>query len=170
MKRIIWIMMMLLCVCASCLAEETINFTRMTTEELHQLIDEARMELSKRELLIGDSVTILEAENVTISLTGEYDALFDEYIELKAVVLNDSEKNVGITLDKVALNGWTVYGGGPNGVDAGKRGKGEFTFSLVEADLHSPEEVEDIEFVISLYDLDTFVTFYTTDLIHLQMQ
>ena len=114
MKRIIWIMALLLCVCASCLAEETINFKRMTTEELHQLIDEARMELSKRELLIGDSVTILEAENVTISLTGEYDALFDEYIELKAEyftpdpadMLNDAF--LGLSVVALALVVWIV--------------------------------------------------------------
>ena len=171
MKRILLVIFIFILLCPIGLAETQLDFASMSNDELHTMIDLARNELTKREMHIGDSIVILDAQDVVISLTGEYRTSSDsEYLDLNSIVVNNSSHNVGISLDHVSVNGWSIYGSAPSDVDAGKKGKDEFTFNLDEADCDSIEKVEDIEFVIVLYDSDSYDTLYTSDLIHLQMQ
>ena len=84
-----------------------------------------------------------------------------------AVVINDSESKIGVSLDDVSINGWNVYGSGIYDTAAGKKQTSSIEFNLTDAEISSFEEIEDIEFVVSVYDSDSYDTIATSDVVTL---
>lgn len=144
---------------------EVPDFSAMTDEELHELIDGARNELKKRELNAEGGMILFEQDGVTVYLTGDYRIYGDDskYIEFSATVVNDSDYDLNIQVDSVVLNGWDVYGGGIGGITAHHKKKGDFDLCISDADISSFEEIEEIEFNLYLYDSSAWKRISTID-------
>lgn len=171
MKRIIsLILAMLMLIAGTAFAEATIDFTAMTDEQLHDLINGARNELAKRELAMSADLTLFEQDGVTVYLTGEYEIWGSDniYIDFEAVVVNDSDKLVSILVDISSINGWDVYGSGISETSAGKKQKGNLEFLLTDADISTYEEIEEIELSLTIYDSENWETISTVEGIVIQ--
>lgn len=158
MKKVLAFLLAVLFACMICTAgAEGTDFTAMSEDELHALVDGARNELAKRELVAAEDTVILEQDGVTVYLTGAHNVSSDgAYLYLEAVVVNDSDKKVSVSVDSACINGWDVYGGGIGETSAGKKQKGEFDFSLGDAEISSFEEIEELELELYLYDADAW--------------
>ena len=144
---------------------EGLDFASMSDEELHSIIGGARNELAKRELVAGENTVLFEENGVSVYLTGEHDVYGDDtlYLELGAVVVNDTEYSIGVDLESVSINGWIVYGGGVSETEPGKRQEGTLDIDLSDAEISSYEEIEDIEFEFYVYDEETYDTLFSVD-------
>ena len=66
-KLICLLVALVLCLPVYAAAED---FSAMSTEELQTLIDQARAELLNRELATAEKTVIVEADGITVTLTG----------------------------------------------------------------------------------------------------
>lgn len=162
MKKLLALFTALMLLCGTCLAEAP-DYTAMSDAELHAIIDAARNELAKRERTMAADTVLIEQNDVTVYLTGKY-RLWDGddfmsgdpfcYLDLEVVVVNDSDRNVSVTIDTASVNGWVVYGSGISETTPGKKQKGELEFKISDGEAFSYEEVEEIEINFYLYDMD----------------
>ena len=156
MKKVLAFLLTALLLCTLCTANaEGTDFTAMSDDELHALVDGARNELAKRELTAAEDTVIFEQDGVTVYLTGNHEVK-GGYLDLEAVVVNDRENMVAVALDTASINGWNVYSGGIGETSPGKKQKGMFDFSLEQANISTFEEIEEIELSIHLIDEETY--------------
>ncbi|MDD6966250.1 MAG: hypothetical protein PUK18_01920 [Firmicutes bacterium] len=140
------------------------DFSAMSTEELQTLIDQARAELLNRELAMAEKTVIVEADGITVTLTGEVDleAAYDDTMTLKlnVIVTNTSDKDMAACLDSVYVNGWEGWGFSSFELAAGKKAKDtiEVYEVDVDAELTALEELETIEFHFYTYDPNSYET------------
>lgn len=166
MKKLAFLLAILL-VFTSAYAEEW-DVASMDDATLHSIIDGVRNELAKRELNADENTVLFEQDGVTVYLTGDHriDDYGDSlYLCLDAVIINENEKNVWISTDSACVNGWNVYADGMPETNSGKKQKCEVSFLISDADISTYEEVEDVEFVFSLVDAETYEVFSTTETI-----
>ena len=144
------------------------DFTSLTDEELHALVDGARNELKARELVINEKTVLLNQEGVQIYLTGPYEVEAQSYsnyttISFEAVVVNDTDKKINVSFESSSVNGWDVDNSGILEISAGKKKKGNLKLRISDADITTYEEIEDIELVFKVWDDDTWNTMFTSD-------
>ncbi len=145
---------------------EGIDYASLTDDQLHEIIDLARNELARRELVAQEKTVLFEQDGVQLYLTGNYKV--DEWgegkhvLQLEAVVVNESDRKISVHIDTVSVNGWNVYGGSISNIDAGKKKKGSFEIRLYDADIHSYEEIEDIEFSFKVLD-ESYSRIFSTE-------
>lgn len=156
MKKIvalILVSLMLLCTTATA---ESIDLSTMTKEELIALIDNARLELTKYLPVAEEGTVLHEDELVRITYTSmeldDYDSLL-----LNVVVENLTDSNVYVSLQNASCNGWSVWEGVVE-VPANKKAKVAFDFmdAVIDAELESVEDVQDIEGDLLVMDSDTY--------------
>ena len=64
MKKFLTVLLALLLLCGSCLAEG-LNYASMTDAQLHDIVDAARNELTKRELVAAEKTVLFEPVSYT---------------------------------------------------------------------------------------------------------
>lgn len=142
------------------------DFAAMSDEELQELVNAARNELARRVMAAEENTVLYDQGGIQIYLTGK------QYVEdygdssslyLEVVIINDSDKNIGIMMASSSINGWEIYGWGTDGISAGKKKKAEFEFNASDADVFAIEEVEDLEMQMNIYDGDTYETISKLD-------
>ena len=159
MKRIFGIILTLaLIFTCTASAETALDYAVLSDEQLHEIIDAARNELAKRELTMAEDTVLFEQDGVTVYLTGNYEVwgYDNSYLDIEAVVVNDSDKLVSILIDIASINGWDVYSSGIPETSAGKKQKGILEFLLTDAEISTYEEVEEIEVNFTLYDSENW--------------
>ena len=114
-----------------------------------------------------ENFILIDAEGVKCYLTGKYTTYgyqSDDYfmIELEAVIENNSTKTVSATIDSGSVNGWEVHGTGIIDTRPGKKQKSTFTLYLNGTDVHSINEIEEIEITLQMYD-ENYSTFWTSN-------
>ncbi len=166
MKKLLIVLLCALLVFTPALAED---YSTKSVDELHAIINDVRTELLKRELVIGEKTLLFESNGVSLYLTGDYEDSWAGF-QLNVIVINDSDKTISVTPDnlKASVNGWDVTCMSSTQVNAGKKLKGYFTFSLDEADVSSVSEIEEIELRLYIYDQDEWETIATLDPITIQ--
>lgn len=157
MKKMLSLFLVLLLVCTAAFAEG-LDFPAMTEEELHEIISAARNELTKRELVASEKLVIFEAEGVQVYLTGEHRVYGTDtvFLDLEAVVINDSDVPVSLSTAACSVNGWNVWNMGISSTSVGKKQKGNFNINLTDAEISSYEEIEEIEFSLYLVNAETY--------------
>ena len=160
MKRLISLILALTLLGSLALAEA--DLTTMTDDELHALVDGARRELTKRELVAGEKLVLIEQDGVTLYLTGA-NRNTNDFTYLGAVLVNDNDFPVLVTADEFSANGWDVWCGGFDKTEAGKKKKGEITFKSVDAEIADLSEIEDIEVVFTIKNGDDYKAISSTD-------
>lgn len=163
MKRTLALLFALLMLCGTCLAEG-LDYPSMTDEQLHAVIDAARNELSKREQIAAEKTVLFEQDGVTIYMSGDYtvresmvgDAV---YLEIELVVVNETDRNVGISIENPSVNGWDVSVPFLSGVSAQKKAKDTLKLNVADAEVKTAEDMEDLTLSFRLYDKDSYKTF-----------
>lgn len=168
MKRIFALCLaLLLFIAIPCEAfAELPDFAAMSDEELQELVNAARNELARRGLAAEEGTVIYDEDGIQIYLTGkqyveDYGDSSTLYVEV--VIINDSDKDIGIMMESSTINGWEIYGWGTDDISAGKKKKAEFEFNASDADVFAIEEVEDIEMQMNIYDSETYETIKKLD-------
>ena len=141
---------------------EAPDFSAMTDDELHELIDRARNELKVRECIAKENTVLIDQDDVKVYLTGKYEICEFYYpadlvsIKFETVVINDSNTTISIGIDSSTVNGWDVRNDGISGITAGHKKKGELEFYISEAEITSYEEIEDVILNLYIYDSDNW--------------
>ncbi len=142
------------------------DFSAMTEDELLELINHARNELTARSLKAEENTVLYDQDGIQIYLTGKksFNAYEDtSYLYLEAVIINDSERNIGVSVDSASINGWEVTGWGISDVSASKKKRDNFEFYTSDADVFDIGEIEELEVTLHIYDCDSYETFKKID-------
>ena len=162
MRKFLAILFAALLLCGSCLAEG-LDYASMTDDQLHAIVDAARNELAKRELVAEGDTLLFEKDGVSVYLTSDFEANSYGRMRAKVVIINDSDKNMGVGIDSLCVNGWELTTLGFSTVSAGKKSKDELYFDGEDAEITSVEEIETIEITFHTYDGDTYQTISKID-------
>lgn len=151
--------LLMLCSCSLAFAAE-IDFSGMTQDELLNVIDQARLELTKFLPAVVDGTVLYEDENVKITLNGD---IYMEYgaLNIPVIVENYTDFDLIIGIEDSSCNGWDV-GSATVSVSAGKKAKDEFAYygADEDAELTSAEEVQDITGTLYYFDTETYDRLY----------
>ena len=163
MKKILTVVLALLLLCSSCLAEG-LDYASMTDTQLHDIVDAARNELTKRELVAEGKTLLFERNGVSVYLTSDFkaDSFHTDsmhFMRASVIVVNDSDINVRVGVESMSVNGWEVSNSGFSSVSPGKKLKDELTFNAVDTDITTVEEIETIEITFRLSNADTYMFF-----------
>ena len=176
MKRILAILLLALMTCGTCVAEG-LDYASMSDEQLHGVVDAARNELAKREIVAEGKTLLFEKEGVSVYLMDDFvaDSIVTDswkYMRADVVVVNDSERNVNVSIDSMSVNGWEVSSLGFSKITAGKKQKDELSFNALDTDVETVEEIETVEIHFRLSDADNFMFFADVDpvTIHFNVQ
>lgn len=166
MKKILVLLLaVLLAFCAVATAET--DYSSMTDDELHTMIDAARNELVRRELTASADTMLFDHDGIQCYLTGNYE--IKEWGEgkhvmlLETVVVNNTDVMMDVRIDGCYVNGWEVYGGIIQKTDAGKKQRDTFEIRLYDADIHSYEEIQDIDFTFKVTKSDDYSMIFQLD-------
>lgn len=136
----------------------------MTDAQLHDIVDAARNELTKRELVAAEKTVLFEQDGVTVYMTGDYtireSSISDDiWLKINIVVVNDSGRDVGINIVNPSVNGWDVSASILSTTTKGKKSKQELTLNVKDAEVKSLEEIEELEIAFRMYDGETYKNF-----------
>ena len=100
-----------------------------------------------------EEIVYVDDENCTFKITDiEPDAMFG--YTLKVYLENKTDVNLMVSWDVVSVNGFMCDPFWANSVQAGKKAVSEIWFSKDKFEELGIEDVEDIEFTLSVYDED----------------
>lgn len=162
MKRLLTLILAMFLIGSIALAE-SLDYASMTDKELQDVIDGARNELSTRKLNFEGTFVLFDQDGATLYLTGRYKINKSAYTEMEAIFINNTGRSARVSVDDVYVNGWKVSSSGPIGCDSGKKVKGTLSMSLSGAEISTFEEIEEIEFHISVLDESDYSRFITLD-------
>ncbi len=160
MKKVLAAFLALLLLCGSCLAEG-LDYASMTDAQLHDIVNAARNELTRRELVAEGKTLLFEQDGVSVYLTSGFEAdsiHTDAWYFMRAgvIVVNDSDINVRVGIESMSVNGWEVSNSGFSSVSPGKKAKDELAFNAADTDITAVEEIETIEITFRLSNADTY--------------
>ena len=170
MKRIAFTLLalvMLFTAAFPCAASaEAPDFSAASEVEILEVLNAIRNELVSRNLIQHEDLVLVDENGVKVYLTGKYEieeySSGSIYVELEAVVINDTDKKIGVRTDSSSVNGWDVDSSGISDISAGKKKKGEIELKISDADISTYEEIEDVELTMLVYDGENFQTMFIT--------
>jgi len=154
---------------------EGLDYTNLSDAELQAIISAATEELNSRHasdtstdgaLHMVEGTVLLDQNNITVTLTGNiesYGSSESAFMELEAIVENNSSDPIYVNVDSSSINGWEVFGAGIADIGAGKKKKGTFTFMISDAEISKPEDIEELEVSFSISNVDNWNTIFRTD-------
>lgn len=167
MKKALAVFVALLLICGTCFAEG-LDYASMTDAQLHDIVNAARNELTKRELIAAQNTVLCEQDGVQVYLNGKYQLWKSDenvFIELGVIVINDSDKSISINIKECSINGWTTFAMGVSETPAGKKQKGTITIRISDADISTFEEIDDLEIAFQLYNMSEWKIVSNTDVV-----
>ena len=153
---------------------ELTDFSSMTEEELHELINGARNELTLRELVFDKDTVLIDQDGVKVYLTGNYKVNEFYYpddlvsVTFEAVIINETDTTISVNFDSATVNGWDVSYNGIGDITAGHKKKDNLELYISEADITTYEEIEEVIFDLYVYDSDNWDTLFSPDPITVQ--
>lgn len=140
------------------------NYSSMTDEEIKEEIDAMRNELVVRGLKAEKKTEFFNDHNILIYIDGSISVnkksswSNDIELDIPVVIVNNSDKNIGLVVRDASVNGWAVEGYFENSgeVPAGKKMKCLFYFYVQNTDVENINEFNDAEFKVRVYNKDTW--------------
>lgn len=133
-----------------------VDWSSMDDATIQAEIDNAHAELLKRELVGNtDNIVLFDEYGITIVVKSyeQHDGgIYDHGARFNITVVSESQEDVKIYVDNVAINGWEVDYSGVIDIAAGHKEKDRIEFKLDDADIESIDEMETME--ISFYYQD----------------
>lgn len=156
-KMVALALALMMLVCGTAVTAEGIDFGVMTAEELLEVIDQARLALTKYLPAVEKGSVLYEDEGIRITFTDSIE--IDKYgdLQIGIIIENLSDYNLAVALANASCNGWAIDGDTVK-VPAKKKTKAVFEFSDVveDTDITKGEDVQDIEADLRYYDTDTY--------------
>lgn len=144
-----------------------IDWESLTTEEIHRIVDLGRNELATRDLVAAENLVLVDVDNVQLYLTGKYEMWGGDhgskYMKLHGVFVNNSEYNIGISIDDSYVNGWDAHASGFSSIEPGKKARVTIDVCVEEADVFCFEDVQDWEVSFHTFDGDSYQTMTNLD-------
>ena len=171
MKKIV-AMIIVMALCASVAFALEIDWASMTDDEIRAIIAEAQGELAKRAsiaegtLPIAEGTVLIDQGGILVTLTGKVETM-GTLMELEVIVENNSDTPIYVNVTGSSINGWEVFGAGIADIGAGKKKKGDLMFTLEDASINSPSEIEELELTLSVANADTWSTIFNADTVTL---
>lgn len=172
MLRKIMAVVLVMALCASAALASEIDWAGMTDDEIRAIIAEAQAELAKRApvaegtLPIADGTVLIDQGDILVTLTGKVETM-GTLMELEVIVENNSDTPIYVNVTGSSINGWEVFGAGIADIGAGKKKKGDLMFTLDDASINSPSEIDELELTLSVADADSWNTIFTADTVTL---
>ena len=164
-----WIALILVFTMMSTVAfASELDWSSMTDDEIRAIITEAQEELAKRTpavegaLHIAEGTVLINQDNILVTLTGNVETM-GSLMQLEVIIENNGTEPIYVNVTGSSINGWEVFGAGVADIGAGKKKKGDLMFTLEDADISSPSEVEELELTLSVANADTWNTMFTTE-------
>ena len=169
MKKLIALLLVLFLLHGYALAApQTIDLETMSQDELHTLIDRARLALLAYDTYTEGDKVILDQEGLKLTLKGI--RLDRDRLYLDVVFENDGEKDMGINFDSSYVNGWSKSIGMVSPIAPGKKIKDTLSASkMSEVDVADLNDIEDIEFILKPFDGTTYRTEFETEPIRIDI-
>ena len=131
---------------------DPIDISGLSQDELHALIDSARLALVAHDFAADEDMVLLDHPDAKVTMTGI--ELYDSTLRANQIVENRSDKELVIRIENCYVNGWLVSGLGRTELSAGKKAKDNYSFFRVEdADVAMLEDVADLEFTIIVQEI-----------------
>ena len=160
---------------------EGLDYASMSDDELQAIISAATEELNSRNpseveastdgaLHMVEGTVLLDQNNITVTLTGNINAYGSDdsaFMELEAIIENNSSDPIYVNVDGCSINGWEVFGAGISDIGSGKKKKGDFMFMISDAEITRPDQIEEMEISFSIANADNWNTIFKTDTITL---
>lgn len=159
---------LLLVICATgCAWADGIDWANMSDDEVFNVISQGRNEIAKRNLIAEGKTLLFEKDGISVYLTGNADIMKGSEmisIDLEAIVINDSDVPVSVSIDDLYINGWGVSAFGISNTASGRKQKDEFTiFNVQDAEVEDIDDIEDIEFYLIVSNSDNYHTLFTLE-------
>ena len=155
MKRIIASIMILCLVFSVAYAEQ--DLSAMSEKELYDLLNSVRNELATKTAHIEENQFIIDSDNIQIYCTGNAHMNYSNDFCIEVVFVNNTDKELGISIDHITINGWEVNSYVVfTPIKAGRKAKEEIELKYQDANLSSYKQIEDIALSISTYDANTY--------------
>ena len=155
---------LLLLIAIPCEAFAAQDYSAMTDEELNAELNLIRAEMTRR-LSLSEAKEILidNVDGLTVTLKGELtlsQSSNGKTLELTVIVVNSSDKAIGLSIDDCYINGWKESTLFSKSLDAGTKLKDTISFYHVDedADLEDLEDLEDLIMHFHTFDPDTYHT------------
>lgn len=131
---------------------DQLDYSNMSGDELHDVMNSVRNELVKRELLNDEKVLLFQQDGVSVYLTGEFDITWNNEIEIKAITINDSNSKLSIHPEDltISVNGWDVRATCDLEAKPGQKKKGSLSFSPEDAEIKTADEIQEIIFYFAM--------------------
>lgn len=129
-----------------------------TPEELIEIINQARLELTQYYEPVAKGTVLYEDENIKVTATGSphFGDFISSFLYIDVIVENHSNKNLSIGFENASINGWAIDGTG-EAIPAGKKAKGSLEFfSMENTDITEASEVQEIEGTLYYFDSDSW--------------
>ena len=167
MKRAIAILMALVCLLAGMVsAYAQVDLSSLSEAELKALQREIALKLCPA---AESSTVIWDNEYVKVSFVSLQEPEWSEGVNVKLIVENKANKELGVTCDVASVNKWTVVPMGPGTVaaNANLMGYVEIFDTLSEYGINSVDEINEITLVLYVFDGESYMTLATSDTITL---
>ena len=167
MKKCIALVLMFTLMSAVALASE-LDWPSMSDDEIRAIIAEGQAELNKRTpaadgaLHIAEGTVLIDQGDILVTLTGNVDTM-GSLMELEVIIENNSAEPIYVNVTGSSINGWEVFGAGVADIGAGKKKKGSLMFTLEDANINSPSEIEELELTLSVSNADTWSNIFTLE-------
>ena len=172
MMKKIAAMILVMALCASAAFAAEIDWASMTDDEIRAIIAEAQGELAKRApvaegaLPIAEGTVLIDQGGILVTLTGKVETM-GTLMELEVIVENNSDTPIYVNVTRSSINGLELFGAGIADIGAGKKKKGDLMFTLEDASINSPSEIEELEMTLSVANADTWSTIFNADTVTL---
>ena len=161
MKRFLSLLIvcLLLCSVPSAIAAD---YSSMTDAQLKEQYDAIRIELTVRGLKAENKTMIFDKSDFQIYISGEISIETTwnkkKQLTIPVVIINNSKKDIEITVNGASVNGWAVEGYFTNSGEtpSGKKAKRELYFYIDDTDVEELKDFTDAEFGIRICDSKTW--------------
>ena len=159
MKHVVSVLMIVALLCSASVVYAA-DYSSMTVDQLKEQLDAIRNELTSKGLIAENKTVLLDKGGVTIYLSDSpyvSNSWTPKQFIIPIIVINNTDKNIYVSIDKASLNGWASHGT-PHGGDvpAGKKAKVDIMFPLADTDIEITEDFEDAEFTITIGNSDEY--------------
>lgn len=159
MKKLFALLLALLLPVTGALADVLTDDWRGADDaEIQAAIDELNAELQSRTATRGSddgNMILYEQDGITVTMTGENYA-FTDLFYIGVIVENNSNRDIMVTLRDASVNGWETSTLAPGKVQAGNKKKADMTFNFGKAGITSETEIQNIKYVLTVIDADSF--------------
>ncbi len=155
MKKVfVLVLAALLAFCGIATAE--MDYSSMTDEELHAILDGVRAELARRETAAGGTDAVFEEQGVSFYYTGEVEFFGSTglMLSLGTNVINDSDKNIDIFATGLTVNGLSFPDSWVKDIPAGQSGNKSLIFTT-KGEFETLDIIDDLTATYKIIDSDS---------------